>query len=535
MRGQPSRLEKTPKMNSGQETPAGQAWALGLSRALFTVGLTLRLLPFFDRRGRLLEQFPTEDGYFMLTMARNIALGRGMSVAGGEMPTNGTQPLATLLWSLPFRAVGGDRLLGVALVLAMEVVISLLVAWAIHRLASRVLTERPWAEGAAWLAAAAWFASPVSLPHSMNCLETGLYTLLAVSVVHLFMDAEIIERPLSIPRALGAGVLLGLAFWARNDAVFLILAVCLTYIAGGWPLERGGMKARLGRTLLFGCTSVLVALPWLLHNYLSFGHLIPVSGRAESLPATFGSNLVGVPTVLTELVTTIAPLPAEIERSPLAAGALTLLLLTLLGLGLRHFGSLKKIEARASMLVGLYTLGFILFYGLYFSAPHFLGQYFQPLAPFFAILWAALLMALSSRLAAQGRAPAAALGALLILSLVVGLNARATGRTAHHPHFQVIRWVEGNVGEDEWVGAIQTGTLGFFHDRTLNLDGKVNLEAYQAHVDGTIGSYIVASPIRYLADWVGMVDYLSHEEVAREFEIVIEDPELNLGVLRRRP
>ena len=46
----------------------------------------------------MLRQWPTEDGYLMLTIARNMALGNGMSTADGELPTNGTQPLATTIW-----------------------------------------------------------------------------------------------------------------------------------------------------------------------------------------------------------------------------------------------------------------------------------------------------------------------------------------------------------------------------------------------------------------------------------------------------
>src|SRR5262249_10342240 len=69
---------------------------------MVAVGLVSRVVPLLNSGGRLLRQFPSEDGYLMLTIARNIALGHGMSVANGTIPTNGTQPLATLLWALCF-------------------------------------------------------------------------------------------------------------------------------------------------------------------------------------------------------------------------------------------------------------------------------------------------------------------------------------------------------------------------------------------------------------------------------------------------
>ena len=99
-------------MREPSARPARRGLAL-LLFALFAVGFVARVAPLFERDGRLLQQYPTEDGYLMLTIARNIALGHGMSTAEGTIPTNGTQPLVNLLWALGFKLFGGDRTLGV--------------------------------------------------------------------------------------------------------------------------------------------------------------------------------------------------------------------------------------------------------------------------------------------------------------------------------------------------------------------------------------------------------------------------------------
>jgi hypothetical protein len=96
--------------------------------------------------------------------------------------------------------------------------------------------------------------------------------------------------------------------------------------------------------------------------------------------------------------------------------------------------------------------------------------------------------------------------------------------------------VEENVPDDAWVGAIQSGTLGYFHDRTLNLDGKVNPEALRARAEGRIPAYIVERDVAYLADWVGITAWAEfYPEVRERFEVVVADPERNLGALRRGP
>jgi hypothetical protein len=46
----------------------------------------------------------------MLTIARNIAEGHGMSTANGTIPTNGTQPLVTFILAGIFYLAGGDKI-----------------------------------------------------------------------------------------------------------------------------------------------------------------------------------------------------------------------------------------------------------------------------------------------------------------------------------------------------------------------------------------------------------------------------------------
>ena len=40
--------------------------------------------------------------------------------------------------------------------------------------------------------------------------------------------------------------------------------------------------------------------------------------------------------------------------------------------------------------------------------------------------------------------------------------------------------------------------------------------------------------IEYLTDWAGIADWINREPVASHFELLVNDPRLNLAVLRRR-
>lgn len=105
-------------------------------------------------------------------------------------------------------------------------------------------------------------------------------------------------------------------------------------------------------------------------------------------------------------------------------------------------------------------------------------------------------------------------------------------------HKQVVDWVQKNVDERQWVGAVQTGTLGYFHDRTINLDGKVNPTALRANIErGQVLTYVLDdTPINYLVDWVGLAGWAtmtSEPRFGKAFSVVVVDEAANLAALRR--
>ncbi len=513
---------------------AGRGGA-AIAALLFSVGLAARLAPLLDVGGRLFRQFPTEDGYLMLTIARNVALGKGMSVADGLQPTNGTQPLATLLWAGVFWLAGGDREHGVLGVLLLEVALSCGAALLLYLLARRLLRELPHGESAALLLSSAWFAAPLVVMHSMNCLETGLYAAAVVAAAIACADSPQAER-WSAWRCLGIGALLGLTFWTRNDAVFLVLAACLLHV--GWGLfERGKpLSRRISETFLFGATSVAVASPWLVFNQIRFGAIVPVSGQSEALEARFAENILSAPNTLFEYATLYLPIPGSLEQAPwvILFTVGTCALVAVLVVRVLRTGSPA---ARAVTALGvIFGLCVVAFYGLTFGAGYFFSRYVFPISPFLALLWGAVLRRGWELANASGWKAAPPVVGILLVAFAVGLDARLYRNGSSHLHFQVVEWVRQNVPDDAWVAAPQSGTLGFFHDRTINLDGKVNPAALAARrVEGGVARYLVERrEIEYLADWEGLAIWAKQPLIGSQFELVVDDLARNLAVLRRR-
>jgi hypothetical protein len=123
--------------------------------------------------------------------------------------------------------------------------------------------------------------------------------------------------------------------------------------------------------------------------------------------------------------------------------------------------------------------------------------------------------------------------ATVTFCLLAFQHVRHARRAIPHMHAQVVDWANKHVPDDVWVGAIQTGTLGFFHDRTLNLDGKVDVAALHAALENRTPAYIASSKLDAVIDWYGTARLMAFAPVASTFRLVEDSPDANLTVLVR--
>jgi len=509
--------------------PTGVVRWLGVGvLVLALVGTLARVVPLVDS-ARLFHQFPTEDGYLSLTIARNIALGKGMAVADGSVATNGTQPLVTFLWAAVFWLVDGSREAGVRTILALEVGFSALTAFLIARLGVTLFGHDRLRAAVSRLAGALWFASPVALPHTMNCLETGPYAAAVTGSILAFVKLGRRPGPWGWLTVAAFGFGLGITFLARNDAVLLCASIAVTHV-----LSKDGASygRRFAEAAVMGLVALIPAAPWFAYN-LSFGHLVPISGRAESEAVALGENLRGLPAVLAETVSLFVLIPHQVEgRLPIVLGSTVVVaaFVSVVVVALRRSHSSMMLRAGASVL-GFATL-LALYYGLFFGAGWFLSRYMFPLTPFVAIAWGAGLLALTRLRAPLRRGLGAAFLAVVFVSSS-GHGYRLHARGTKHQHDQVVNWARENVANEQWIAAIQSGTLGFFHDRVLNLDGKVSPEALAARQADRIPAYVEAKRADFLVDWAGIASWAKLPGLS-SYELLVNDPVANLGVLRRR-
>ncbi|RKZ51789.1 MAG: hypothetical protein DRR16_02640 [Candidatus Parabeggiatoa sp. nov. 3] len=268
-----------------------------------------------------------------------------------------------------------------------------------------------------------------------------------------------------------------------------------------------------------------------MYNQIYFGSIMPISGQSQTLNIAYGQNLPAIPPILTEYFLVFLPIPHSLQSKLPIILASTVFLAGIIIMLWRLWRHLQTIERRLFVLVSLYLLGLVGFYGFYFGAGHFLPRYLFPLSPFLALLWASLVVWAWRRVSWQWvRYGFAGLFITLFLGLWVH-----DFRKNNDQHFQVVKWVQQHVAEHEWVGAIQSGTLGYFHDRTINLDGKVNYEALEARKRKQLIEYVIEKRVDYLADWVGIARWMDkHALIRQHFDVIVKDHQRNLAVLKRR-
>jgi len=489
--------------------------------ALVVVFLALALRP----AGHLFDEPLTEDGFYALAIARNIGTGQGITI-DGQTWTNGFQPLFTFLQAGAYALAGGADAPAMRLILTLHALFYLGAA-ALLGLIARDAWPRPPQRDLAtrqirfWLGALLVLASPLLFGHAFNGLETGtaLFLYLAAWRWHQTGRAE------AYAGAAVLGALLGLLVLARIDAAFLVPVLLLVEL---WRFRRAPMRG-LARAVLIGAVAVAVASPWFLYNLDVFGELMPSSGTAQQvwaivperwLTAAWAMGMMLVPWVMAGAY--------EGDATWILRGVLIALATIAAIIIWRHRGleALRAQDARtkrtvlfgavivatACLQAAYYTLSFVNDWHYY--------RYFVPLT--LPVIVAVAVMGAEAARIRTGRWLAAAVVLLAIPNLALGLLAwNGQGVSGVTVFYDQVALVGAQVPEGDRVAAGQSGTLGFFRPRVVNVDGKVNRAAipYQSHM----WDYLAERDIRWFCDWPDYVQrYLGPDPAARGWRLVGE-------------
>ncbi|MBL8701445.1 MAG: hypothetical protein JNK67_23910 [Alphaproteobacteria bacterium] len=454
----------------------------------------------------------TEDAYYALSVARNIASGHGFAIEPG-LVTNGFQPMFTVLEAAAF-VLGGDD----AIALRWVVVLS----WVAHvgaaGLAALVAGDAwPAATKAEYdhrraLAALLYLAAPLMLNHAYNGLETGATLFFYLALARALQIGGTTTR-------LGAvlcGGLGGLLVLARIDAAIVVTVLAVAIAVRG--LRRGPIDA-LARGALFGLAALAVSLPWWAFNIVQFGSPMPTSGLAQQgfeitlLRAAFAATALGkvlVPWLyFGSAEGSIASLPilddlgiTLFDFARWGAALIFIVLVTRASNGAwRAIPPSDRVResvwAGQALAVGFAVI--VAYYALNFTAYWFYYRYFAPLIAFSVVIAAISAGRISARERGRWVVPAAVVVACLQSVALIALAWNGVGLFGQSDYRDQVALVNDVVPPGETVAAGQSGTLGFFRAHVVNLDGKVNRDAIGQQ--GRSIDYLRERGVRWFCDW----------------------------------
>ncbi|GAB4386620.1 hypothetical protein [Albidovulum sp.] len=434
-----------------------------------------------------------DDTYYTLAIARNLAAGSGPS-AGGGIVTSGFQPLIAFL-AMPVFLAGLDGEAAVAAVIALSGLFGVLAAGM-----AAVLIGRWSGSRAAALAGGAFMAtSPLLLSNNLNGLETSLAGFLALLALAL---ADRIGRQARPGRAVGLGVVIGLALLARIDSALIVLLIGLML------LVRAGIRP----TAVTVAAALVTVAPWWLYCLATFGSVVPESGEAVRQITAFHREQ-GLTTV-TALLYGLAVAGLFVMPLALPVGLLPQLAVILL-LAVPILGAVRR--RRVEGLAVLAAAGFLigLLYVFHVPAFWFFERYFYLLFLALAVAGAVLGARLARR-AGRGAAPIAGLAGagLVALNLVAlapylqgDVTASKRGIDGVKGYAASARAVLAALPAEAVVGAMQSGAIAFFAPlvrpgvEVVNLDGVVNGAAHAAIRAERLADYLEARRVSHFADW----------------------------------
>lgn len=210
-----------------------------------------------------------DDAYFYLVIARNFP-GLGYMTFDGQMPTNGVQPLwQALLIAYEYLMPSHDQLAW-----------SLGTSWALYAVFSGLVVHFARAELRLSLASLTAFCALIPLnPQfqraTIQGLETSLF-LVAVMVWALALAAYRAPPTVGPTQPWARVVMLALCsallFFTRTD--WFVAAPVTLFVV--WLTTRRSQSAAI-----FCGVLLLLVGPYLLHNWLVYGHPMPISGRVK--------------------------------------------------------------------------------------------------------------------------------------------------------------------------------------------------------------------------------------------------------------
>jgi hypothetical protein len=409
--------------------------------------------------------YTNDDACYYMEIARNLADGDGFSFDELHQ-TNGFHPLWLGIIAIPY-LLGAGLLGGYYIGMSLTI---LLFGFGLYQAWQFVRKRFGETAGLIIILACAW---PQIINNLISGMEVTLTFALVMTALRLAERHELAKFKAPPRVEWGVGVLLALIFLSRLDTAFLHIALAAfflrTYLGKKRAPERTFADFFKRGLRLFGPTALVLG-GYLLWNYLTFGHLTPISGALKS---SF-------------------PIPGFYLSSIAYRELGVVVFLSLVWVFVRR----RSLSPATHILA--WGVGGQLLYYLFFLHWAPFSYYLIALAlPLFLLALGDMIRVLTEK------KPSLKLW-LSISATVVAITGQAISLTRLDLGFasgsyQAALWTRNNTPADSIVTMRDCAIFGYFSDRrTINLDGLVNDYEYQEYVSqGKLSEYLEENGVDY--------------------------------------
>ncbi len=431
-----------------------------------------------------------EDGFYMLTVADNIATTGHIRYNGG-LPATGIQPLATMAFAAVewmVRQCGGSSDLVLRTILVLGALLAIVFALQLGQI-TKELSPPAIKKDAATLAFLLTLSSFTLFRLFTYGLETGFY-LIAIAAVFQVTISIWRRQGTDLRNTLLLGLASGVAGAVRIDFGLVFAVLVLMLLLYRW--------ITIGRAVAAGCIALALVSPWLWFVHRVSGSWLPTSGKAES-------TLVAGTTLFERLGAMALAVAGECMPWCYAvvshSAVVVCVVSTFAVLGWFASNSDRRHainNALRSRLLQIWLLSLFILVPVYvalFNSTHFYYRYLAPLCVA-TVPVCAITLAQSEWVRHNMRSVTTALCVGFALWAAVALHTGHIGNSQTVAAGYIHRYFA-----QSHVGSFQSGVVGYFNRNVENLDGKLNQGALQATARHQLPQFIDQEHINVLVDW----------------------------------
>jgi len=477
--------------------------------------LVLRLFLCFQPPEVLIPRVASDDMFYYLSIARNIARGDG-ATADRENVTNGFHPLWAIILVPLFKihALDDDVL---QWSLSLLTLFSVLSAWFMYRILRFACGEIP-----SLLAAVIWLCCPYTILVALAGVEAPLFVFLlgAASYCYLRLRMRGPDSAALLSRWVSLGILMGGGVLARIDGA-LLAAIVFTDSLVSTRRTAVAISVRFLQAFSYGIGCILVVLPWFVWSYLRTGFIFQMSGKAiyQQQHVLFWAqyrDAGAVPYGMGWLANVLSNMQAAFRSVMVLCGASTpalsaLLLLCVFAL---IMAATRNRQLVRDWLKRISSFNFLFCYGLLMMLLYCTYLWYSQDWYYYSIVFVACILAgcffdildewLRSGHACLLRGRLWSIFLLCAISLFCYRTLawwRSGIRGWQIDMYRAAIWVKEHVPKEARIGSFNSGILAYYcPQRVINLDGVVNGSAFRAVREGKIFSYVREQGIGYIVE-----------------------------------